>query len=321
MRFQFDTRAFIVVVALVLALGAACSAVFWGDLSATEDGKSESLSTTVRNVMLILAALLALPLAIWRGWVAERQVEATQSSVNAAQEAISNQRFQAAAQMLDNDVNAVRLGALHTLVALAREDPRQYYVQSARLLAGFVRKPTTGDNVQVVKEARGQGKPIREDVSVALDFIGSRSAHELQIELSQDFTINLEGVQFPAIDLQHLNLARTILSNANLANAHCDHTDFSDSDLSSALLSGTVLEGAVFCDARLSATDFSTKDRSRDIMRLPSSEYNDVPSPALGLTQEQLDQAQADPEHPPTLEGVADAVTGRPLVWRGRAIG
>ena len=37
----------------------------------------------------------------------------------------------------------------------------------------------------------------------------------------------------------------------------------------------------------------------------------------FGLTQGQLDQAQADPDYPPDLGGVADAETGKPLVWHG----
>ena len=37
-----------------------------------------------------------------------------------------------------------------------------------------------------------------------------------------------------------------------------------------------------------------------------------------GLTQEQIDQATVDDDNPPKLEGVVDANTGEPLVWRGR---
>ena len=36
-----------------------------------------------------------------------------------------------------------------------------------------------------------------------------------------------------------------------------------------------------------------------------------------GLTQEQIDRAASDSGNPPKLEGVVDAKTGKPLVWRG----
>ena len=41
---------------------------------------------------------------------------------------------------------------------------------------------------------------------------------------------------------------------------------------------------------------------------------------AMGLAQTQLDEAQADPVNPPHLDGVVDADTGKPLVWRGRPL-
>ena len=43
-------------------------------------------------------------------------------------------------------------------------------------------------------------------------------------------------------------------------------------------------------------------------------------SGAKGLTQEQLDQAQADPADPPKLDGLCDAKTGAPLQWRGKPL-
>lgn len=39
--------------------------------------------------------------------------------------------------------------------------------------------------------------------------------------------------------------------------------------------------------------------------------------PVTGLTQEELNEARADPTRPPNLDGVLDAETGEPLVWRG----
>ena len=39
---------------------------------------------------------------------------------------------------------------------------------------------------------------------------------------------------------------------------------------------------------------------------------------ATGLTQAQLDEACADPDNSPRLDGVLDAETDEPLVWRGK---
>ena len=63
-----------------------------------------------------------------------------------------------------------------------------------------------------------------------------------------------------------------------------------------AILRDTDLSGTYFCDPHGgTATD-----------------------PVTGLTQAQLDEACADPDNPPKLDGVIDAVTGEPLVWRGQ---
>ena len=41
----------------------------------------------------------------------------------------------------------------------------------------------------------------------------------------------------------------------------------------------------------------------------------------IGLAQDQLDQACADPDNPPKLGGLCDAETGAPLEWRGKPCG
>jgi len=63
----------------VLAVEVALSFVFWGWLN-----NGESASTTIRNVGFIIAGSAALPLAIWRGIVADKQASAAQRQVTTA---------------------------------------------------------------------------------------------------------------------------------------------------------------------------------------------------------------------------------------------
>ena len=42
--------------------------------------------------------------------------------------------------------------------------------------------------------------------------------------------------------------------------------------------------------------------------------------PVKGPTQAQLDMAYADPANPPKLQGVVDAETDEPVVWRGKPL-
>ena len=305
---------FSVAVVVVLGVGAGLSAAFWGDLSGPE-GNKEALSTTVRNVMLMIGALLALPLAIWRGWVAERQVKATQDSVGAAHIAIANQRFQAAAQMLGNEVNAVRMGAIDTLAALAKEDPERYYIQSTKLLAAFIRNPFREGDLEMPVTRRGRGGAIREDVSSALDVIGSRTASEVHLEACHGYRIDLSGVSFGSVDLRGLNLPRITLNGARLSRAQCGDVDFSDSDLSLASLSGAYLRGATMRNAKLSGANFSSWVRGHEGVYEDLSEQGE--SGVVGLTQSQLDDARDDQNEPPMLRGVKDAETGELLAWHG----
>ena len=119
----------VVVIAVVVTL----SIVFWDWLSFGESG-----SPTIRNVGLVLAALVALPLAVWRSKVAERQASAAQRQADTAQQNLLNERYQRGAEMLGSDVLAVRLGGIYALQRLAQEHPKQYHIQIMRLFYSFV---------------------------------------------------------------------------------------------------------------------------------------------------------------------------------------
>ena len=69
----------------------------------------ESASTTIRNIALVAAGLIALLLAIWRAVVAELQA-------NTAQQGLLNERYQKGAEMLGSDVLSVRLGGIYALL-------------------------------------------------------------------------------------------------------------------------------------------------------------------------------------------------------------
>ena len=131
--------AVILTVALV-----AFSVVFWDWLSGGGSG-----SETIRNIGLVAAGLIALPLAIWRAIVAGRQA-------NTAQQGLLNERYQKGAAMLGNEVLSVRLGGIYALQRLAEDHPEQYHIQIMRLFCAFVRLPTRDQSLE-----SGQGKLSR----------------------------------------------------------------------------------------------------------------------------------------------------------------
>ncbi len=122
---RFDRRAFVptkkqpipprlvILAAIVVALIAIVLIVSWGWLR-TEGTGMESNSATIRNIGLVIAGLIALPLAIWRSMAAQKQVDV-------AQQSLLNERYQQGAEMLGSDVLSVRLGGIYALRHLALE--------------------------------------------------------------------------------------------------------------------------------------------------------------------------------------------------------
>ena len=92
---------------LALAAVIVISVFFWDE---TED---------IRNIGLVVAAVIALPVAIWRSRVAERQADT-------AHHDLLDGRFQHAIQMLDSSLPAIRVTGLNALRRLAAEYPESY---------------------------------------------------------------------------------------------------------------------------------------------------------------------------------------------------
>ena len=73
----------------------------------------ESGSTTIRNIGLLVGAIIAMVLAVWRSRVAGRQAAT-------AERGLLNERYQKGAEMLGSDVLAVRIGGIYGLLHLGK---------------------------------------------------------------------------------------------------------------------------------------------------------------------------------------------------------
>lgn len=257
--------------------------IFWGAfrewLIANESG-----STTIRNLGLVAAGLIALPLAIWRGLVAEKQADA-------AQQSLSNERYQKGAEMLGHERLSVRLGGIYALQRLAKDYPEKYLIQIVQLLGEFVRYPTKDLEYEQVIKADRLPPFTREDVQTAVRAICGRGTRCISLERKHEFQLNFSSAKLSGMWLIDLNLSNTIsvgtyLIGSNLAGADLSGAKFGMGSLKDALLGDADISGTLLAQVK-------------------------------GLTQHQLDQARADIDNPPKLEGVLDAETGQPLVWTG----
>ena len=308
---------------------------FWDWLRA-ESGGMESGSSTLRNLGLVIAGACALLLAIWRSWVAQRQADT-------GQQHLLNERYQQGAEMLGSEVLSVRLGGIYALARLAAEHPDQYHLQVTELLCAFVRHPTMAG--RRARQPNLLGKPgLREDLQAILTTIGARHGRQLELEKGASFRLDLrsarlagawlEGACLASANLHDADLANSTLLAADLSGARLVRTDLSDvdltkSDLTCASLVGAKLPGACLNDAILVKACLNNATLSRATLagsdlsgttlfraKLSRAEL----SPETRLTQNQLNQARADPDNPPFLDGIVDAESGEALVWRGKTL-
>ena len=221
--------------------------MFWEWLSGGESG-----STTIRNIALVAAGVFALPLAIWRGVVANRQA-------NTAQQGLLNERYQRGAEMLGSKVLSVRLGGIYALQRLAEEWPGQYHIQIMRLFCAFVRSPTRDQSLESGQAVIEPGTllGIRQDVEAIMQMIGSRAKSRITLERIADFRLDLRGADLPTAQFLGADLSNAMFHNSNLSGANFANTDLTDSFLSYSDLSQAQFQNVNFTRTRLGSANLS----------------------------------------------------------------
>ena len=327
---------------LSLTAVVAVSAVYWSE---TEQ---------IRNIGLVVAAIIALPVAIWRSRVADQQVGVAQQQADIAQQSVLNERYQKGAEMLGNTVLSVRIGGIVALERLALEHPAQYHAEVMKLLFAFIRQPIKDPPARPVPMLDMRG--ARPDVQTAVDTVRTCRALNRAVEANSIRSLDLRGADLRQADLAQINLSivpatelrafargsinipdkRAVLSHADLSGAKlmdatmphclCDGTKFADADLGGAKLREATFLRTDLRNASLAAADLAGAKFIRSNLRnvwlkgtnLSGVEFSETSPGATGLTQEQLDEACADPDVPPQMHNVFDVATGARLEWRGK---
>ena len=269
----------------VPVIGGLLSWYFWEEL---RDSRG-SLSATVRNIALVIGGVTAVLLAMWRSKVAERQADTAQRQAETADRGLLNDRYQKAAEMLGSSVLAVRLGGIYALLGLAEQDPKQYHLQTIRLLCAFVRNPQKDGNIPEQPED-AERFVLREDVQEAMRVIGARSDKHRRLAAEKAYYIDLHGADLRGGELRSLNLSSP---SADMIGSIPIHKLSYNPTLRTDL-SGARLRGADFLFTEISGVAFSRNGES----------------PATGLGLSQLSGASWDDAHRPTLKGLVDALTG-----------
>ncbi len=295
----------------VIAVEVVLVVVLWDWLTGDESG-----SATIRNIGLVIAGSLAIPLAIWRAIVADRQASSAQHQTVIAQQSLLNERYQKAAEMLGNALLSVRLGGIYALQALIEEHAEQYYVRCMRLLCAFVRNPPVDERLTPRSDKEmtrwGGGIRLRADVQAVMDMMRSRDDRLMALEGRAQFEVDFRGSDLRGSNLRQVNFTGVDLRDADLSGAYAVGANMSRVGLSGARLYKTMLAAA-----DLSGTYFSGADISRTWFCGKSSVHGRrFDSPAIGIELHRFYRARARKGNPPILGGVVlEAKSQEPLVW------
>ena len=247
----------LVVASLAVFIAALC---YWAWAAyLADEAMALPQSETLRNLALFLGVPIGIILAVWRSWVAERQVRESQrqatilrQQAGTAERSLLHDRYQKGADMLGSKTFAVRIGGVYTLERLAAEHADEYHIQVMDLLCAFVRISSKKFTKKKPREGTvdsGDFPRCPPDVEAAAMAIGTRSECQMSLERKNDeWRLNLEDAYLAHVEINN---------RANFSNANLNGANFSGADLYAANFSGARLIRANFADARLYDANFS----------------------------------------------------------------
>lgn len=222
--------------------------------------ESEVPSASLRNLFIVLAAIIGVPLAIWRSAVAKQQANASERQAETGEKRLKNEIYEKGAAMLGDDVPSVRLGGIYSLKALANESPLEYQVQVMELLCAFVRNPPEEEADTKRKASEGEngvrGLPVprvlRDDVQTVVDMIVKR-ANDLNEgwRSSEGYQLDLRGASLESVAATGGDLSGALLHGATLDRGH-----FAKATLSGAQMTAGSMQGADVSAANMNGCRF-----------------------------------------------------------------
>lgn len=287
-----------------------------------QEGGKETNGETLRNFLLILAALLSPWLAIWRSTTADKQADI-------AQRGLQIERFQKGADMLGSGILATRIGGIYSLERLAQNHPEEYHIQIMDLLCAFIRYPrkkNADSSTEVELQTQEDDNRLEPDTQEALTVIGRRGKKQRDLERKQHdpetgekWRLNLskaclDNAKLDGANLESANLRNAYLRSALLRRTYLMAVDMEDACLGNANLRNANLTGANLKGACLTGVELENAKLGGAV--LTDADLMEVRC----LTQTMLDSAahfddEGKPLFGPNLEEAFCAESGEQLVW------
>jgi len=227
------------------------------------DNKDESNSAIVRNIALIFATVVALPLALWRLVVADRQSKTARLS-------LLNERFRHGVEMLVGPQLVERLGGISILEQLAKESVEAHHIQIVELFSMLIRNPPeykeedvdTRNEKSVGKSPRSYIPALRTDLQSILRALENRSNEGKSAEKEQNFTFDFSGAKLAHVEFRKSDWSSTRLESADLSNALIVNCVMKEAFLLDASLVGANLVKSDLSEAYLLFADLSKSELS-----------------------------------------------------------
>ena len=222
--------------------------------------EGESNSAIVRNIVLaVVVPIVALPLALWRLIVADRQSKTAQLS-------LLNERFKQGVEMLVSPRLATRLGGISILEQLAKESVIRHHIQIVELFSTLIRNPpryeeeilTDTKEKNSVDENLPKDLPaLRVDLQTMLWALERRSNEGKAIEKEQNYIFDFRKSKLSLAQFDDSDWSSTQFMFADLSNAFIENCD-----MKRALLTFACLTGATFITSNLSEAHLGYADLS-----------------------------------------------------------
>lgn len=220
----------------------------WQAMLAERIGPSE----WIKSYGVAIAGVVALSIAIWRAFVADRNSRTAESAHQREIERMDFDRFQRGAESLGSEKLTVRVGAIVALADLAKSPDQKWRSEIYLLLFAFLRQRSSALKANSRKAQERQLKLSSEDLAHATRALLEPPLRDLKkrIDFSNLYFAGapLQNTRFRNVNLNQSNFAGASLQGASFENVSFIAAVFSHANISKTKWTKTNAAGATFGD-------------------------------------------------------------------------
>ena len=244
----------------------------------------------IRNIGLILAAMVGFPFIIWRAIVAHRQAETAQQDlitdrINKAVENLGATRAIRKHELVSTNGTElspegtyeieeitqpnleVRIGGILALERVAQDSPRDH-IQIMEILTAYVRQNTPAQR-RVTLPKNSDVRPLSIDIQTTLTVLGRRSERGKEIERNKQFRLDLRKTSLTKADFEHGDY-----SAANFTDCHLDAASFRNAKLNGTQFQRCIFNYTDFINAEMQGTNLDFAQLNNPCRLVPFTEEN-----------------------------------------------